>query len=183
MLLEFDKEMKWLILELPEELRKRLKKPLGDLISGSEENIYKKILSLIGRYKPLRVVSVGDRVSRFLVDHGIETDVIIIDQRERRNTCPSPLRKVTKYRLKASNKPGHIESGAWNTVAEALNKGNSTVIINGEEDLLVLAAVSLAPKGTLILYGQPDIGVVAVKVTDKLKQFIKEEIIRKMIIQ
>jgi len=54
--------MKWLRLKLPEKLRRKLKKPLGELISGSNNHIYLKILSLIDKYKPVKLVSVGDRV-------------------------------------------------------------------------------------------------------------------------
>jgi len=175
--------MKWLRLKLPEKLRRKLKKPLGELISGSNNHIYLKILSLIDKYKPVKLVSVGDRVSYFLFTHGIKTDVIIIDNREKRRPCTSSLGSVSKNIIRVHNQPGYIESEAWNVVSHALNKGDTTIIVDGEEDLLVLAVASLAPKKTLIFYGQPNMGVVVVMITDEFKRYIVMEIIRKMIIE
>jgi uncharacterized protein (UPF0218 family) len=43
-------------------------------------------------------------------------------------------------------------------------------MIDGEEDLLTLVAVLSAPEDTLVVYGQPHIGIVAVKATEETKE-------------
>ncbi len=44
------------------------------------------------------------------------------------------------------------------------------ILVAGEEDLLTLAAVWLAPLGSLVVYGQPHQGVVTVEVTAQKKR-------------
>ncbi|HMK82220.1 MAG TPA: DUF359 domain-containing protein, partial [Candidatus Bathyarchaeia archaeon] len=38
-------------------------------------------------------------------------------------------------------------------------------IVDGEEDLLVLVVIAVAPVGSLVVYGQPNEGIVLVNVT------------------
>lgn len=169
-------------LRLPEDLRARLREPLGELITGSRDKVIGRIRSLV-EDKPPRVVSVGDRVSRLLMEHGVHVDLIIIDWREGRKPCIDPLQPRSKRIFKVSNRPGCLEAGAWKAVGEALRRGSSAVIVDGEEDLLVLAAAVQAPQDTLIFYGQPGVGVVAVKVTGELKHFLEGEILSKFIVE
>jgi uncharacterized protein (UPF0218 family) len=175
--------MKWLKLRLPDTLREELKKPLGELIIGNEDYTYHKISSFIRKYAPTTIVTVGDRISHFLNEYGIKVDVIIIDHKEKRKPYQSTSGIVSKNIIKVSNQPGYIESGAWKAVSQALKLGETIITIDGEEDLLVLVVASLAPTKTLIFYGQPDVGVVIVKVTDEFKRYIKEEILDKMIVE
>lgn len=175
--------MKSLRLRLPEELRAKLKEPLGKLLTGDEEEILRGIRSLIEEENPVRVVSVGDRVSRLLLEHGVKTDLIIIDWREERKPCRDPLQPTAKHIFKAANKPGYLEGYVWAIIGEALEKGDSALIVDGEEDLIVLPVAVQAPLGTLIFYGQPGVGVVAIKVTEEFKRFIETEILGKFIIE
>jgi uncharacterized protein (UPF0218 family) len=168
-------------LRLPEDLRARLREPLGELIAGSQDEVAGRIRSLIMDEKPLIVVAVGDRVSRFLLEHGFDVDLIIIDWREGRRPCRDPLQPSARHIFKVSNRPGCLEAGAWNAVGEALKRSGSAIIVDGEEDLLVLAAAVQAPPGTLIFYGQPAAGVVAVRVTEELKNFLEAEILSRFI--
>ena len=43
------------------------------------------------------------------------------------------------------------------------------LIVNGEEDLLVLPACIHAPKNSVILYGQPNKGLVLVQITTEIR--------------
>ena len=56
--------------------------------------------------------------------------------------------------------------------------GYRTVEVKGEEDLLGFPAVLFMPLGSLVLYGQPQEGVVMIKVTEaaknKLVRFIHQ---------
>ncbi|MEM2122036.1 MAG: DUF359 domain-containing protein [Candidatus Bathyarchaeia archaeon] len=157
--------------------------PLGELIPGSGDEVVERIRLLINKGKPSRVVSVGDRVSRLLLEHSVAVDLIIIDWREGRRPCIDPLEPSRRHIFRAANRPGYLEAGAWNAVGEALMKKDSAVIVDGEEDLLVLAVAVQAPPDTLIFYGQPTAGVVAVKVSEELKSLLKEEILKRFMVE
>jgi len=46
------------------------------------------------------------------------------------------------------------------------------IFVRGEEDLAALPAILLAPEGSVVLYGQPDEGVVFVSITKSKKEEI-----------
>ena len=52
------------------------------------------------------------------------------------------------------------------------------MIVKGEEDLLALPAILFAPLNSVVLYGQIDLGVVMVEVTEEKKKGV-EEILKK----
>lgn len=73
------------------------------------------------------------------------------------------------------NEPGTINSqtvlALKSSIDNYLNKQKKQlIVIKGEEDLLALPAILLAPLDSLVLYGQMDLGIVAVKVTEKRKK-------------
>jgi hypothetical protein len=47
------------------------------------------------------------------------------------------------------------------------------VVVDGEEDLLTLVAVLHAPEKSLVVYGQPQEGIVVVRVTKQKKEMIR----------
>ena len=57
---------------------------------------------------------------------------------------------------------------------KAIKMGRSAVIVDGEEDLLALVAISVAPDGSLVVYGQPNEGLVLVPVTSQKKKEIAD---------
>lgn len=71
--------------------------------------------------------------------------------------------------FRTHNEAGMINLLAWNAIAEAIEKGDSAVLVDGEEDLLTLVAVIAAPQGSLVVYGQPGEGIVLVRVTEGKK--------------
>ncbi len=68
------------------------------------------------------------------------------------------------------NPPGTITEEAITAIREALESDKHVhVIVDGEEDLLTLIAVLYAPERSLVVYGQPNEGIVIVKVTPEKK--------------
>jgi uncharacterized protein (UPF0218 family) len=64
---------------------------------------------------------------------------------------------------------------AVNAVKEALaREGKTKIYVRGEEDLLTLPAILYAPEGSSVVYGQPDKGVVEVKIDAKTKNKVKK---------
>ncbi len=150
-------------LRLPEDLRKKLKAPIGELIPGPPKSSIMRLKRIVRTMRPSKIVCVGDFVSKLLVDSSIPVDVIIIDNRTLRQQTERPRVKGENI-FRVSNPAGTIEMAAWAALSEALRKRDSMLIVKGEEDLLTLAAIALAPQDALVVYGQPCEGMVAVRV-------------------
>jgi hypothetical protein len=154
-------------------LRQQLKKPLGTLITGSIVSCNDYLRSHISDGKQTCVILVGDTVSRNAIQAGLEPDVIIVDNKEMRRESPQVL-LGNRRQFKLYNAQGSIDATSWDVLDKAIKAGKSAVIVDGEEDLLVLVAISLAPVGSLVVYGQPREGIVLVTVTPEKKKEIAE---------
>jgi uncharacterized protein (UPF0218 family) len=97
----------------------------------------------------------------------------------------TPIRDGLENILKAKNPAGTITDDLWETIGQAMElsgDGNCHVIeVDGEEDLAVLPCILMASDETTILYGQPNEGLVLLKVYDAkdyaqnlIDTFIKE---------
>lgn len=166
------------ILILTPELRKELKKPLGLLIKGSFQQTTRKISELINKKKPVKMIAVGDRVSRNMLENGISLDVAIVDYKVMRKPI-SPWVFEADNVFRARNPAGTLTEEAWRAVKMAVNSpGRSKVIIEGEEDLVTLIAVLCAPDGSLVIYGQPKQGIVLLNVNKETKRRVRDIIER-----
>ena len=156
-------------LVLTEELRRSLKDPLGKLLPGSGPEIYEEISTTISLKKPPRVIFVGDAVAKNALARGIRRDIMIIDNREKRAQTKSLDAHATRI-FRVRNDPGTIGSEALAAVEEAVQSGDAIMIVDGEEDLLTLVAMAVAPLGSFVIYGQPNEGLVLVEVDDSAKK-------------
>jgi uncharacterized protein (UPF0218 family) len=119
---------------------------------------------LIQNEKPSVVVAVGDIVSRNMVEFGISVDLLIVDNKTMRKPI-DPLPVDAEHIIHASNPAGVITFEAWDAIKKALqNKGRTKLLIDGEEDLLTVVTVLSAPLGAFVVYGQPRVGVVVIRV-------------------
>ena len=155
-------------LVLTDDQRQLLKKPLGQLVLGTPSECNLALKRVMDLEKPSPLILVGDTVSRNAIQSGIKPDVLVIDHREKRNRAVEFAHGKPRV-FKTRNKAGMIDLLAWNAIAEAIEKGDSAVLVDGEEDLLTLVAVVVAPQGSLVVYGQPEEGIVLVRVTEKKK--------------
>jgi len=152
------------------ELRQELKNPLGQLITGSPKETMTKLKQLIKDENPSKIISVGDVVSKNMTMHNIPTHTIIVDNKVLRKTI-KPIKIKAEATLHVKNPPGTITKEAWTTIQRALKQRQPTrVQVEGEEDLFTLVVVSQAPENTLVVYGLPNKGVVAVKVNEETKR-------------
>ncbi len=128
---------------------------------------------VVAREKPSRLVLVGDTVARNAFQTGMKPDVIVIDRVEKRGKA-AEIGYTAENVFRAKNAAGTITSQAWQILEEAVRQGDSIVDVEGEEDLLTLVAVLSSPERSLVVYGQPDEGIVLVRVSaDKKKQISK----------
>ncbi|MBI4226334.1 DUF359 domain-containing protein, partial [Candidatus Roizmanbacteria bacterium] len=117
----------------------------------------------------------------------IEPEVKLIDFRTRRqdlgkmSNVKYQISKIQSKNQKftTKNPPGTISISAIRDIKRALanylkTKRKQLIIIKGEEDLLALPAILLAPLHSLVLYGQIDLGVVIVEVTVKKKKEVEK---------
>jgi len=101
---------------------------------------------------------------------------MIVDNRVLRERI-KPIRAKAEATLQVKNPSGTLTREAWTTLQEALKQDRPTrVLVDGEEDLFTLVAVSQAPENTLVVYGQPNQGVVAVKVTEDMRRKVQQTI-------
>lgn len=151
---------------LDEELRKLLKKPLGSLIPN--DRLARELAHLLQGSR--MIVSVGDVTTETLIHFGIIPSIQIVDGKEMREKRPLPRSDVNRE-IRTSNPAGCVTRDAIRSLASALRgKKPIRVLVEGEEDLLALPAIALSPSGTSVLYGQPRVGMVLVRVEKESRQ-------------
>ena len=154
------------MLHLDSELNKdiiiELKKPLGKLYPNFED--------AIDEIKSCEfLISVGDATFANLTKYDLYPNIGIIDNLiQRKNHTHEIIR--ANHILKADNPAGYITDDLWETIEQALelsNNGECYVIeVKGEEDLAVLPCILMSNSETIILYGQPNEGLVLLKAGD-----------------
>jgi len=157
-------------LALKPELRRELKNPLGTLLRGTPKETMKQLRGLIHRQPPKHIIAVGDVVSKNMLTEGIQPHIVIADGKVMRQET-QPITASTYRKVSAENPAGIITPQAWVVVEQAIKDKQPTMItVEGEEDLMTLVAVLKAPEDWLVVYGQPNEGVVAVKVDATAKR-------------
>ena len=154
-----------------------LKKPLGKLYPDFEDAIDEIKSSEF-------LISVGDETFTNLIKHELYPNLGIIDNLIQRKNYNHNIIS-TENILKTTNPAGTITDDLWETIGKALELcGNGechVIYVAGEEDLAVLPCILMASEDTTILYGQPNEGLVVLKVSDTkemaqkiIDAFIKE---------
>jgi uncharacterized protein (UPF0218 family) len=163
-------------IELPRELRPLMKRPLGMLYRGSGKDTIEKFAGELG--SPTKLISVGDVTTFHLLEAGIIPDICIVDNRTKRKPVSSHVsaRNMDKVydEVSVDNPAGIITDELIKTLCEAFaSEKPLRIFVRGEEDLATLPVILLAPVGAVVLYGQPDEGVVFVKVTEEKRKEIR----------
>ncbi|OGD57812.1 hypothetical protein A3I57_00795 [Candidatus Beckwithbacteria bacterium RIFCSPLOWO2_02_FULL_47_23] len=153
-------------LKLPLALRPLLQRPFAPMTKN------------ISRPK-FGCIAVGDIAAVALLNQKITPDLAIVDLKTKRQRIFPHLKALgLKPGLTAANPAGTITKNSVRQLLSSLEKKQPTLLIDGEEDLLVLPAVLLAPLLTTVFYGQPDQGLVKIIVSEKTKskalQFLQQ---------
>jgi len=158
-------------MHLPEKLREQLKTPLGTLIPDnqtSKENILKQIPS--GSF----LITVGDATTEKILDHGIIPSLQIVDAKEKRIKREPPETSIISTNLSCQNPAGEITKQSIEIIKRAIeSKPPVRIIVDGEEDLLVIPVCIYAPENAIVMYGQPNEGLVVVTVNEEIKKKTK----------
>ena len=157
---------------LTDDLRRTLKHPLGELLTGPPQETTAWLRRLVEEEKPPLIICVGDAVSKNVREAGVDAGVSVVDYKVMRQEI-SPWEYNGTIVFRVSNPAGTIEFAAWEALREAIERKNALLIVDGEEDLLALPAILLAPDGSLVVYGQPREGMVVVKASPEKKKEIQ----------
>ena len=153
-------------MRLPENLRDQLKKPLGILIldhNVTKENISKNIP------KGAFVITVGDATTEKMIKFGFDVSLQIVDSLEKRSKRDLPEGKVETV-LSCKNPAAEITEESISVIRKAFGMAPPVrIVVDGEEDMLVLPVAVYAPEGSVILYGQPNEGLVIVQITEEVR--------------
>jgi GTP-dependent dephospho-CoA kinase len=159
---------------LTPELKMKLKEPFGILLQGTPEETMGNLKELVKKENPPKIISVGDIVSQNLHKHNIHPQLTIIDNISLR-TQRMPIETAVQKTVYVDNPQGTITRESIFAIKEALESNQHThIVVKGEEDLLTLIAVLYAQEDSFVVYGQPHLGIVVVKVSHERKARVLE---------
>jgi uncharacterized protein (UPF0218 family) len=153
-----------LVWVLPPSLRKILSRPLDKVYKT------KDYVDLLRSFNKELVITVGDTVSKTAVTEAYRPRLMIVDN------------KTMRVSLEGNEWKDYVSETVWNPAGtvtlESLlvlrnllgKQGDHLLFVDGEEDLLALPTVILAPEGSLVCYGQPGEGVVCINVNKAKKK-------------
>jgi len=159
-------------LQLPDDLRDQLKNPLGNLVSDNDpnkENIIKKISA------ESVIITVGDRTTENMLQLGFKPQIQIIDGLEKRSECAVPADDTIITKLSCKNPPGEITEESIQVIQKAFSSEPPVrITVDGEEDLLVIPVCIHAPENSVVMYGQPNEGLVIVTITPEIRAKVQK---------
>ncbi|MCI0503876.1 DUF359 domain-containing protein [Candidatus Micrarchaeota archaeon] len=152
----------------PPEIREQLKRPLGRLQAG-----YAGLPELSRTH---RIISVGDVCTLGLLSEGIRPHLAVFDhlfmRHEIDNGMMETLSKNFRNPVRYKNPPGTLSDEIISDAGKLIERGGA-VRIDGEEDLTALAFIRSAGDRDIIVYGQPNEGLVVVRPGKALKKKIE----------
>jgi cytidyltransferase-like protein len=157
---------------LPEKIREELRHPIGSISTDMQTTV-------ATLDKDTMLIAVGDIVAASAHQAGRTADINIIDGRTRRHLLePEHAVSFDKLQKRATKNPaGTITYDAARSLQEAIKDFETThaeqlIVVSGEEDLLAIPAILLAPLQSIVIYGQFDVGFVIVKVSEQNKKHV-----------
>ena len=153
-----------------EKLRQKLRRPLGILLKSFSEALKK---AKEARLKGLQIISVGDRTTINFISNGFLPDISVVDGKEMRREAPKIREDLFKSVFTVRNPRGSINLEIASMFNRFLASKPSLIKVIGEEDLLTLLFCVFFPRESVIFYGQPNKGVVMIKLTKTKKRELK----------
>ena len=159
-------------MQLPEDIRAQLKIPLGDLIHDNDPNKENIIRHF---FEESVVITVGDKTTENVLQLGLNPQVQIIDCLEKRGKRLVPINGEISTKLSCKNPPGEITDASMQIIKKAFSSEPPVrIIVDGEEDLLVIPVCILAPENSVVMYGQPNEGLVIVQITPEIRAKVQK---------
>ena len=154
-------------MKLPDSLREQLKIPLGVLLPESQAdkiNIEKYLSD------DSYIITVGDRTTEKMINFDLIPSLQIIDGVEKREKRTPPKLANSVTELNVDNPAAEISSQSMDIIKKIFSMEPPIRLnVMGEEDLLVIPVCIHAPDNAIVLYGQPNEGLVIVKITPEIR--------------
>ena len=149
---------------MPEILDEELKQPMGKLFPGPTDNPSIAMNSALKSIsKDSKIIAVGDVTVFSLQIAERDAWISVIDgmtQRKKWNKFEQ-IFTDDKLLINAKNPPGMLTSSIFEACSRAISQSeNITILVDGEEDLVPIPLILMAPLGTILLYGQPNEGLI-----------------------
>jgi GTP-dependent dephospho-CoA kinase len=149
-------------------MRDALRQPFGVLIPDDQVTKEAVASKLVGRNRI--IVTVGDRTTERMKQMQLYSNLEIVDRIEKREvrSVALPYSGEQDRQLKVTNPAGSLTDESISAVMKSLEliksepKKTVRVEVEGEEDLLALPVLAFFPEQTIVLYGQPNQGLVIV---------------------
>ena len=155
-------------MKLPENLREQLKTPLGLLLPESQttkENIIKHLP------QESYLITVGDATTEKMLKFEIIPSLQIVDSQEKRVKRELPSTTKIESNISCDNPAGEITVQSLEAIKNSFNlKPPVRITVNGEEDLLVIPVCLYAPENSIVMYGQPNEGLVIVSIDSEIRK-------------
>jgi len=168
-------------LHLPKDLRRQLKNPLGSLIKDSNLN-KETVLNKI--HTDSFIITVGDKTTEKMLQLGLKPQIQIIDGYTGRDATIDPLEErdqclvpddAINTNLSCRNPAGEITEESMQVIQKAFSSELPVrITVDGEEDLLVIPACIFAPENSVVMYGQPNEGLVIVTITPEIRAKVQK---------
>ena len=133
-----------------------------------------EVVETVTSQKPSSVdrrIVVGDvTLARFLEEQW-EFDLGIFDGKSEREASENISETITEQAFHVPNPAGSIQPRLVDAIRDT---GRRFIFVEGEEDLAVIPAVLLLPLSAEVYYGQPDEGMVQIKITADLKHSFQD---------
>ena len=168
------------IIKMAPILDSELKTPMGNIFSGPGDMPEVAMSSALESLPEKRgsIIAVGDVTVKTLLDMEIVPDIGLIDGMTKRTQLDeSEVVNIDAFDrlINAKNPAGCLTPSLLQAIEQSISSQNSVVIdVDGEEDLAPLYIHCLAPIGSVVLYGQPNVGVVSQISTLAVKERCRE---------
>ena len=146
-----------------------LKQPQGSVVSNLEE-----LNNILSSLSPTNICLVGDITLSFFLENNLSFNLGFYDGKTQRK----PNQQVEKLISEnpqhfLTNDSGTINSEIINIYESLSNNSNQIIKVEGEEDLIAVALVLLQPLQSIVIYGQPDKGLVVMQISEDKKEQMK----------
>ena len=143
------------MVQISSSLRRRLKKPLGEVLPFREA---------LARCRGKKIIAVGDEIVFNFLAEGIVPFIAVFDWKSLRKPVEPGVRKKLAefypHPEKVEKPAGEVSEGMFEIAGRMLKTGGA-LYVEGEEDLFALP-FALLLEGELLVYGQPGEGCVLV---------------------
>jgi uncharacterized protein (UPF0218 family)/phosphopantetheine adenylyltransferase len=153
--------------------RADLKSPKGDVYHTKDGPPERRVVKRIQDENPNIVIAVGDVTCATVLDEGYTPEVCVVDGITKRGVYERKFKGDIEYLI--YNPPATLYPETWSAIDTAIHDGlHSLVCVEGEEDLMGFPAVLLAPEKSVLIYGQPNVGIIWVPINQTNKKLARD---------